>query len=111
MAPLSVQKQLLLTDRQLVALGSTLKATFGSVLHLAAPSLSALLVCSGNCRWVLTHAQGADCCSAAAAGALHALLACAVTRPAVCKIMAGWSSQPLVTALTAQQVGAGRCPI
>jgi hypothetical protein len=32
------------------------------------------------------------------------MLGCAETRPAVCRIMAGWNQQPLVAALTSQQV-------
>lgn len=33
------------------------------------------------------------------------MLVCAETRPAVSKIMASWNQQPLVAALTTQQVG------
>lgn len=44
------------------------------------------------------------CCLRLLAGLLHALLDCAETRQAVCRIMAGWSLQPLVAALTSQQV-------
>jgi hypothetical protein len=46
---------------------------------------------------------GATCCCMHT-GVLHAVLACAATQQPVCRILAGWKQQPLVAALTTQQV-------
>lgn len=52
-----------------------------------------------------SSAYGTDYfCMAPVVGVLHAMLVCAETRPAICRIMAGWNQQPLVAALTTQQV-------
>lgn len=41
------------------------------------------------------------CCCA---GLLHALLLCAQTKQLVAKVVSGWKQQPLVAALSSQQV-------
>jgi hypothetical protein len=48
--------------------------------------------------------------TAAGSGVLRIILGCTETRPAVCRIMAGWNQQPLVAALTSQQVHHGIMP-